>query len=73
MRDRLFNQIQLQKVAQRGSSFISQASLPVTPRPELDNLSAQEARNYLAQRKVFDRVLLQPTNEIRKLAANCKA
>lgn len=72
MRERSFNHMQFQQVAQRGVSFMSRASLPATLRPELDNLSAQEARNYLAQRKVFDRELLQPTNEIRKLAAECE-
>jgi hypothetical protein len=73
MEDRSFSHRHLQQLAQRKGSYISNVTLPDRLGVGVDNLSAQEARSYLEQRKVFDRVLRQPANEIQKLASLCKA
>lgn len=73
MEDRSFSHRHLQLLAQRKGSYISNVTLPDRLGEGVDNLSTQEARSYLAQRKEFDRVLRQPSNEIRKLASLCEA
>lgn len=59
----------LQAIADSQGSYISRATLPVKASIGLDELSPQEAKIYLDQRKVFDQLLLQPSNAISKLSS----
>ncbi len=59
----------LQAIVDSQGSYISRASLPIKASIGLDDLSPQEAKAYLDQRKVFDQLLQKPSNTISKLSA----
>lgn len=50
-------------------SFLRSVVLPKPVVFELDNLSAEDANRYLAQRKLFDKALRQSQLDLQKLAS----